>query len=260
MNKLTSYIQKQRENKPLLMMTHVVYGYPNIEKSLEIMQLMLEKGVEILEVQFPFSDPVADGPTITTACHHALEHKPTLSQCLKDIKKLARQYPDSRMLLMSYLNPLLQPGFESLAKQMGDDIAGVIIPDLPIDHHDMLAPLINKGISPIWLITPDMHEDRIRLVTEQAQGMLYCVSRSGVTGQQSTGEEATKMQYMQGYLKTIRQSTSLPLAVGFGINTREDIAALKGHADVAIVGSAFLNAFNNEGLHGVLKKLNELQQ
>ena len=105
-----------------------------------------------------------------------------------------------------------------------------------------------------------MHEDRIRLVTEQARGMLYCVSRSGVTGQQATGEESTKMQHMQRYLKTVRQFTSLPLAVGFGINTREDIAALKGHADVAIVGSAFLNAFNNEGLHGVLKKLNELRQ
>lgn len=260
MNTLTSFIQKQRQNKPLLMMTHVVYGYPTIEKSLEIMGVMLENGVEILEVQFPFSDPVADGPTITTACHHALEQNPTLTQCIKDIKKLAQQHPQSRMLLMSYLNPLLQPGFESLAEQMGDDIVGIIIPDLPIDHHTMLTPLTNKGISPIWLITPDMHEDRIRLVTEQARGMLYCVSRSGVTGQQATGEESTKMQHMQRYLKTVRQFTSLPLAVGFGINTREDIAALKGHADVAIVGSAFLNAFNNEGLHGVLKKLNELRQ
>lgn len=259
MNTLTSFIQKQRQNKPLLMMTHVVYGYPNIEKSLEIMQLMLESGVEILEVQFPFSDPVADGPTITTACHHALEHKPTLTQCLNDMKKLAQQYPESRVLLMSYLNPLLQAGFESLAEQMSDNIVGIIIPDLPIDHHTMLIPLIKKGISPIWLITPDMHEKRIRLVTEHAQGMLYCVSRSGVTGQQATDETNTKMQHMQRYLKTVRQFTSLPLAVGFGINTAADIAALKGHADVAIVGSALLNAFNSNGLKAVSNKLEELK-
>lgn len=259
MNTLTSFIQKQRQNKPLLMMTHVVYGYPSIEKSLEIMQLMLDGGVEILEVQFPFSDPVADGPTITTACHHALKHTPTLAQCLNDMKKLAQQYPESRVLLMSYLNPLLQTGFESLAEQMGDDIVGIIIPDLPIDHHTMLTPLITKRISPIWLITPDMHENRIRLVTEHAQGMLYCVSRSGVTGQPATDEKNAKMQHIQRNLKTVRQFTSLPLAVGFGINTAADIAALKGHADVAIVGSALLNAFNSNGLEAVSNKLEELK-
>ncbi len=259
MNRLSSFIQKNRKIKPLLLMTHVVYGYPDREKSLEIMQLMLDSGVEILEVQFPFSDPVADGPTITTACHKALQHNPTLTQCLTDIKKLAQQNPKSRILLMSYLNPLLQPGFESLAEQMGDDIIGIIIPDLPIDHRKMLQPLIKKGISPVWLITPDMHKDRIRLITEQAQGMLYCVSRSGVTGQQTTGEKSTKTQDIQHYLKNIRQYTTLPLAVGFGINTREDITTLKEDADVAIVGSALLNAFNHGGLDAVANKLKELQ-
>lgn len=259
MNKLTSFIQEQRQTKPLLMMTHVVYGYPSIEKSLEIMQLMLESGVEILEVQFPFSDPVADGPTITTACHHALENQPKLSQCLKDIKQLAQRYSQSRVLLMSYLNPLLQPGFASLAQQMGDNVIGIIIPDLPIDHHTMLAPLCEKEISPIWLITPDMQQERIRTVIKHAQGMLYCVSRSGVTGQQAPIQDDTKAQNIQSYLSTIRKFTSLPLAVGFGINTASDIRSLKGHADVAIVGSALLNAFNKGGLESVAVKLQELQ-
>jgi tryptophan synthase alpha chain len=259
MNKLTSFIQNQRQNKTLLLMTHVVYGYPTIAKSLEIMQLMLENGVEILEVQFPFSDPVADGPTITNACHHALEQHPKLTQCLEDIKQLARQYPQSRVLLMSYLNPLLQPGFTSLAQQMGDDISGIIIPDLPIDHHAMLNPLCENGISPIWLITPDMQEERIDRVTEQAQGMLYCVSRSGVTGQQSTDSKDSPLENIQRYLNKIRKLTALPLAVGFGINSAADISALKGHADVAIVGSALLNAFNKGGLEAVASKLHELQ-
>ncbi|WP_028468818.1 tryptophan synthase subunit alpha [Neptunomonas japonica] len=259
MNKLASFIQKQRQNKPLLMMTHVVYGYPSIEESLDIMQLMLEKGVEILEVQFPFSDPVADGPTITTACHHALKHQPKLAQCLKDIKQLAQRYPQSRVLLMSYLNPLLQSGFESLALQMGDDVIGIIIPDLPIDHHSMLVPLPENGVSPIWLITPDMQQERIKTVIKHAQGMLYCVSRSGVTGQQAPIRDDTKAQDIQSYLDTIKKFTSLPLAVGFGINTASDISSLKGHADVAIVGSALLNAFNKGGLDAVAEKLQELQ-
>lgn len=259
MNMLTQFINDQRQHKPLLLMTHVVYGYPTIEKSLEIMQLMLDNGVEILEVQFPFSDPVADGPTITNACHHALEHKPKLDQCLQQIKTLAGNYPNSRVLLMSYLNPLLQTGFSSLAQQMGNDICGLIIPDLPIDHHDMLTPLTDHGIAPIWLITPDMSAARINTVTEIAQGMLYCVSRSGVTGSQAEGEKNSTRQSLHEHLSNVRHYTTLPLAVGFGINNSDDINALKGHADVAIVGSALLTAFNSEGLQGVTNKLKELQ-
>lgn len=257
MNTLTQFINQQRQHKPLLLMTHVVYGYPTIEKSLEIMQLMLDNGVEILEVQFPFSDPVADGPTITNACHHALEHKPKLNLCLQQIKQLASSYPNSRVILMSYLNPLLQTGFNSLAQQMGNDIGGIIIPDLTIDHHEMLTPLTDNGISPIWLMTPDMSAARIHTVTEIAQGMLYCVSRAGVTG---AGEKDSKQQNLHNHLSNIRQHTTLPLAVGFGIKSNEDISALKGHADVAIAGSAFLTAFNDDGLQGVTRKLKELQQ
>ena len=129
MNDLQQFIQKTREHKSHLLMTHVVYGYPTIDKSLRLMQLMLDKGVELLEVQFPFSDPVADGPTITVACHHALAQRPELSQCIKDISALADHNPKSKVLLMSYLNPLLQIGFEPLAQQMSHALSGIIIPD-----------------------------------------------------------------------------------------------------------------------------------
>lgn len=253
MNPLQKFIQDERETKSHLLMTHVVYGYPSIEKSLEIMQLMLDQGVELLEVQFPFSDPVADGPTITTACHHALEHKPDLTRCISDIAQLAENNPASRVLLMSYLNPLLQVGFENLAEQLAGNILGLIIPDLPIDHASMLKPIEEKNVSPIWLITPDMTDQRIRMITEQASGMLYCVSRSGVTGQ--TG---SALSGMQQYLARVRKFTNLPLGVGFGINSADDLQSLEGHADIAIVGSAFLNAFNQHGLPGVTSKLTEL--
>jgi tryptophan synthase alpha chain len=252
-NNLQKFIIDERETKSHLLMTHVVYGYPTIDKSLEIMQLMLDAGVELLEVQFPFSDPVADGPTITTACHVALEQRPELTQCLKDISELAVQNPDSRVLLMSYLNPLLQIGFEQLADKMEPSIIGLIIPDLPIDHSLMLAPLLEKDIAPIWLITPDMPEERIQQVCEQATGMLYCVSRSGVTGQTND-----VMMDLKDHLARVRQFTSLPLGVGFGINTSKDIGVVKGYADIAIVGSAFLNAFNRKGMKGISDKLKEL--
>lgn len=252
MNRLEQFIINEREKKSHLTMTHVVYGYPTIRKSLEIMQLMLDEGVELLEVQFPFSDPVADGPTITTACHVALEQQPKLTQCLKDITQLAIENPHSRVLLMSYLNPLLQIGFEQLAIEMNESIVGIIIPDLPIDHSSLIKPLLNKDIAPVWLITPDMPDERIRTVCEQATGMLYCVSRSGVTGQASS-----KMLDLQDHLTRVRQFTKLPLGVGFGINTAADINAVKDHADIAVVGSAFLNAFNQSGIAGVQEKLKE---
>lgn len=253
MNPLQKFIQHERESKSHLLMTHVVYGYPSIDKSLELMQMMLDKGVELLEVQFPFSDPVADGPTITMACHHALAQQPELSQCINDISALADDNPASKILLMSYLNPLLQLGFDGLAERMSASLAGIIIPDLPIDHAEMLKPLLAKNISPVWLITPDMPDERIRKVTEQATGMLYCVSRSGVTGQMSS-----KMTGIQQHLARVRQFTNLPLGVGFGINNAEDVQSVKDHADIAIVGSAFLNAYNQSGRAGVVEKLNEL--
>jgi tryptophan synthase alpha chain len=253
MTNLQKFIIDERESKSHLMMTHVVYGYPTIDNSLEIMQLMLDEGVELLEVQFPFSDPVADGPTITTACHVALEQLPELSQCLKDITQLAVQNPNSRVLLMSYLNPLLQMGFEQLAEEMDPSIIGLIIPDLPIDHSSMIKPLLAKGIAPIWLITPDMPDDRIQAVCDQATGMLYCVSRSGVTGQASDA----KLDLTE-HLTRVRKFTNLPLGVGFGINTSEDVSVVKDHADIAIVGSAFLNAYNKNGMEGVGHKLKEL--
>ena len=254
MNSLQQFIQEERQSKPLILMTHVVYGYPSISESLEIMKVMLDGGVELLEVQFPFSDPVADGPVITTACHHALRHEPDLQQCILDIAALAEGYPNSRMLLMSYLNPLLQFGFEKLAIALKPTISGMIIPDLPIDHAVMLAPVKQQGIAPIWLTTPDMSQERIASVAEHGCGMLYCVSRSGVTGQSDS-----KIQGLSEYLKRVRRCTELPLGVGFGINSASDVAALKGHADIAIVGSAFLNAYNEAGLVGVTSKLVELR-
>ena len=253
MSSLQQYIENEREAKSHLLMTHVVYGYPTIDKSLEIMQLMLDQGVELLEVQFPFSDPVADGPTITTACHYALQQEPELTQCIRAISELAQNNPASRVLLMSYLNPLLQLGFANLASQLAENIAGIIIPDLPIDHASMLKPIHSTDVSPIWLITPDMTDQRIRHITEQASGMLYCVSRSGVTGQTDS-----TMSGVQQYLARVRQFTTLPLGVGFGIDSSEDIQHLKGHADIAIAGSTFLNAFNRSGISGINSKLKAL--
>jgi len=254
MKQLTSYIQRKRESQPILLMTHVVYGYPTIPESLEIMEMLLKEGVELLEVQFPFSDPVADGPVITEACHVALEQKVTLNQCIEDISALANTYPESRVLLMSYLNPLIQIGFDHLAEKLSPSISGMIIPDLPIDHKALATPLTDKEIPIIWIVTPGMEPSRIQKITDQAAGMLYCVSRAGVTGQTNSPIDS-----LESYLNSIRALTPLPLAVGFGISTREDVAMLENKADVAIVGSALLRAFHAGGIKQVKRSLLELK-
>lgn len=248
MSQLADFINtKQPLTTQPLAMTHVIYGYPSIEASLEWMQTLLEMGVETLEVQFPFSDPVADGPTIVEACHKALDSQPKMQQCLEDLGQLARGYPNSKILLMSYLNPVYRFGISKLVKvAKSEGLTGLILPDLPIEHAaEYRAACEAHKLDAIWLITPNMPKDRIKLIASQATGMLYCVSRAGVTGQKA---DLDNQFNLAAYLAEILQHTQLPLAVGFGIRHAEQVSELTGIADIAIVGSALLEAYNQGGI------------
>ena len=256
MSHLAAFIREQRQVKPILLMTHVIYGYPTIADSLQMMRTLLTKEVAILEVQFPFSDPVADGPVITHACHQALENKPSLAQCLLDINALAEEFPSSKVLLMSYLNPLLQFGFDKLAKAMAPGVSGVIIPDLPIDQHAMLKPLVAAKIDPVWLMIPAMDTARIKMVSEHAQGLIYCVSRKGVTGKSS--DSTTAKQVLSDTLNELKPLTDVPIALGFGIASAEQIQEIIGQVDVAVVGSALINAYIEGGLSAFSDKVDSL--
>jgi len=248
MSQLANFINaKQPLTSQPLAMTHVIYGYPSIEASLEWMQTLLEMGVETLEVQFPFSDPVADGPSIVQACHKALESEPKMQQCLADLGRLGRGYPNSKILLMSYLNPVYRFGISKLVKEAAEQsLTGLILPDLPIEHAaEYQDACVEHNLDAIWLITPNMPKERIKQIATQATGMLYCVSRSGVTGQKSSLQTEFDLA---AYLAEIRQHTDVPLAVGFGIRSPQQVAELTGLADIAIVGSALLDAHNQGGI------------
>lgn len=253
MTDLDTFIKERRQSKPILLMTHVIYGYPTVQDSLDFMRVLLDKGVDLLEVQFPFSDPVADGPTITMACHDALENAPTFDDYLADLNQLSKQYPDTRILIMSYLNPLLQFGAEQLAARSDGGLHGVIVPDLPLEAAQLMEPMNSTTAAPVWLLTPDTSDERMTKVTAAAEGMIYCVSRKGVTGQTTNGMEGVKQ-----YIDRVRQKTDVPLGVGFGIQSADDIQLLHGIADVAIVGSGLLNAYRKDGLQGVSRLADEL--
>ena len=243
------------ERLPLLAMTHVIYGYPTVEASLAWMRRLLEQGIELLEVQFPFSDPVADGPTIVASCHRAVENQPQMQLCLQQLGQLQRDFPQSRILLMGYLNPFYRYGLTRLVQDAAaQGIAGLIIPDLPMERAGQFRrDYADHGVEPIWLVTPATPAERLASIARQATGMLYCVSRSGVTGQKDGAQQA-----LADYLSTIRQHTDVPLAVGFGIRRRAQVEALAGQADIAIVGSALLEAYNAGGQEAGLALLASL--
>lgn len=248
MSQLADFIQQKRQNKPILSMTHVVYGYPTVQESLDWMERLMQEGVDFIEVQFPFSDPVADGPSIVAACHKALEHTLDVDTCLSQLGDLAKKYSESRIVLMSYLNPMYRFGLDKLAKRASEEnILGLILPDLPIEQSATYqAACKTHHVDPVWLVTPVTPDARLEMLASKASGFLYCVARSGVTGH-SSHEGKAKTTSLDDYLAHIKQHASAPMGVGFGLRERTQIEQLIGKADIAILGSALLDAYNKGG-------------
>lgn len=259
MSKLAAFIEKKRQEKPILSMTHVVYGYPTVQESLDWMERLMQEGVDFIEVQFPFSDPVADGPSIVAACHKALEQTLDVETCLTQLGELAKGFPESRIVLMSYLNPMYRYGLEKLAKRAAEEnILGLILPDLPIEQSATYQAACDKyQVDPIWLVTPVTPKDRLAMLAGQASGFLYCVARSGVTGN-SVHEEKSKTTSLDDYLAEIKDHASAPIGVGFGLRERAQIEQLIGKADIAILGSALLDAYNKGGQEEGIKLIKNL--
>lgn len=257
MSQLEQFILKQKEeSNKTLAMTHVIYGYPSVQESLAWMEDLLTIGVELLEVQFPFSDPVADGETIVNACHHALANEFTMQDCLAHLAALSNAFPNSKILLMSYLNPIFKFGIRNFVEQAAQSsISGIIIPDLSVENAQeyQQACLVNK-IEPIWLVTPNTPSDRLKMIAQKATGLLYCVSRSGVTG----GVQQNSNRDLNDYLREIKRYTTIPLAVGFGIRKKEQVDAVSEYADVAIIGSALLEKYDEDGTQKALNYVREL--
>ncbi|ETX11362.1 tryptophan synthase subunit alpha [Marinomonas ushuaiensis DSM 15871] len=264
MSQLAAFIDKKRQTKPILSMTHVVYGYPTVQESLDWMARLMKEGVDFIEVQFPFSDPVADGPSIVAACHKALEQTLDVETCLAQLGKLAKDFPESRIVLMSYLNPMYRFGLEKFAKRASEEnILGLILPDLPIEQAvDYRAACEKYQIDPVWLVTPVTPKDRLAMLASQANGFLYCVARSGVTGHSVHEDKAHENNHhttsLDNYLAEIKQHANAPIGVGFGLRERAQIEQLIGKADIAILGSALLDAYNRGGQEEGIKLINAL--
>jgi tryptophan synthase alpha chain len=243
---LEAEIRKQREKKDILLMTHIVLGYPSLEASRQIAHAMVEAGVDLMELQIPFSEPIADGPVILHANQRALANGVTVEACFQLAKELATELPIP-FLFMSYYNIAWMRGVERFARDTrAAGLKGAIIPDLPFEEGEALLSAFDKhGLDPIFIYSPTTSEERMRAIAARARGFVYCVARKGVTGSQ------TEFNALGDYLARCRRATNLPLALGFGVKSAQDVAALAGQVDIAVVGSETIRVVEESGVGAV---------
>jgi tryptophan synthase alpha chain len=241
---LTSDIQQRLQNKPILLMTHLVLGYPSLEINRQVIRQMAENGVDCIELQIPFSEPMADGPVILKANQDALSRGIRVSDCFEFAAEVVRDFPQVNFLFMTYYNIIFRYGEEAFirrAAQIG--IRGFIVPDLPPEEGESYLRLSKQyGTAPIMFFTPTSTDARMRKVEKMGDGFIYCVARKGVTGKKTAMDDSLAQN-----LDRYRKATALPLAVGFGISSREDVAMLEGKADMATIGTATIRLVDEQG-------------
>ncbi|MEM9951988.1 MAG: tryptophan synthase subunit alpha [Chloroflexota bacterium] len=214
-------------------------GFPNYDASLAAIEAMADVGVDGFEIGIPFSDPLADGPTIQEATQIALQNGTTVQHCLDAVSTLRNKGIDQPMMLMGYANPLIAYGIERFIKAAKDAGAdGLIVPDLPPEEASMFADsCAREGLALIFFLAPTSNDKRIDLVAENASGFIYVLSLVGITG--ARDQMATDLQ---DFIGRIRQKTNTPLVLGFGISKPEHVKSLHGLVNGFIVGSALVRA------------------
>lgn len=224
-------------------MTHLVLGYPSLEVNRQVVEQMVEGGVDLIELQIPFSEPVADGPVISKACQEAIASGVTVRECLDFAAEITRAFPIP-FLFMTYYNILFRYGEEKfIAKARDLGIKGFIVPDLPPEEGRAYLKAARKhGIATVQVFAPTSTDERMSELAAAADGFIYCVARRGVTGKQTSFGEG-----FDDYLKRCRAATDLPLAVGFGIRGREDVERLAGKADIAVIGTRTIQLVEEGG-------------
>ncbi len=213
-------------------------GYPDVEATLRIVPALIEGGADVIELGIPFSDPLAEGPTIQKASFHALEQGVTVETCLGVVRKLRDSGVEVPIVPMGYYNPLMAYGVERFTREAAEaGVDGLIIVDLPPEESDeMLAACETVGLRLIYLVAPTSTEERIREVARRASGFVYCVSVTGVTGAR---DEITPG--LAEFVGRVRSATNLPIAVGFGISQPRHFEAVARIADAAVIGSAIID-------------------
>ena len=241
---LESYLRSRLKEKEILLMTHIVLGYPTFEDAFRIIESMVEAGVDLMELQIPFSEPIADGPVILHANQKSLAGGATVQKCIDFAQKVTETF-DIPFLFMSYYNILFKYGIERFASAMARiDLYGAIVPDLPPEEgQDFLKAMQNKRLAPIFIFSPTTPDERMKYLASFGKGFIYCVARKGVTG-----VDTDFSKQLEKYLARCRKATDLPLALGFGVKEKADVEFLIGKVDIAVIGSQTIRLVDKEGV------------
>ena len=233
---LEKIFEKALQEGRRLVIPYLTAGFPDFPTFFSLLDIFQEKGIEIVEVGIPFSDPVADGPVIQESSHIALEKGVTLSRTLRALEENRGRF-SLNFVIMGYYNPFLRMGLDrvvKMAKRAG--VKGFIVPDLPVEEGEEWRRLLQgEGLDTIFLVAPTTSLERVKKISRYTSGFLYCVSVTGVTGprERLPGE-------LRDYLISLRRVTTLPRAVGFGISRPEQIRELRPYCEGMVVGSALI--------------------
>ena len=221
------------------LMPYFTLGYPNPTCSLDVVEAIARAGADLIELGIPFSDPLADGPTIQRSTQVALEQGMNVARCLDLTAQLRSRGLDQPLLLMGYVNPILAFGFERfVAEASAAGVDGFIVPDLPPEEaNELEAVCCDHGRALVYMLAPTSTETRILQVAKRAQGFIYLVSLTG-----TTGARAELPADLEAFIHRIREHTVMPLAVGFGVSTPQQVQAVARLADGVIIGSALIEA------------------
>lgn len=238
MSRIESRFEALKEQGKKALIPYITAGDPQKDQTVPLMHALVDAGADIIELGIPFSDPMADGPVIQLAFERSLEHDTSIEDVLSMVKQFREQDNETPIVLMGYLNPIEIMGYEKFAKACVDcGVDGFIVVDLPPEEAEDFSALCRQHeLNLVFLLAPTTTEERIKKISDAASGYLYYVSLKGVTGAGNLNVDDVAAK-----LETIRNITSLPISVGFGIKDADSAAKVAKVADGVVVGSALVN-------------------
>jgi len=248
MNRIKKLFQEKKD----ILSIYYTAGYPNLGDTVAIAEELERSGADLLEIGFPYSDPVADGPVIQASSKQALDNGMDLKLLfaqLKDLRKTVR----IPVLLMGYVNPMLQFGVENFCKACAEvGVDGCIVPDLPmVEYEELYAPVFAKyDLSNIFLVTPQTSEERIRKIDGLSNGFVYLISSSATTGKNLQVSDTTEAYFS----RIASMKLNNPTMIGFGISSKETFDKACKYANGAIIGTAFVKSLSADDVQGSVKQ------
>lgn len=242
MNRINKLFEEKKKD---ILSIYFTAGYPNLDDTADIIKELENNGIDLIEIGIPFSDPMADGPTIQVSGNAALKNGMTLKTLFQQLKDIRKEV-NIPLIMMGYLNPILQYGFENFCKKCYEGgIDGAIIPDLPFDDYinEYKAIADKYNVKMVMLITPETSEERIRLIDQHTDGFIYMVSSASTTGAQKEFDEKKKVYFEKVNAMNLKN----PRLIGFGISNKATLEAAQANASGAIIGSKFITLLTETG-------------